>query len=129
MQTGTIKRDASALLCLLGITDIDGDLLGLCLRSVTERICNATNQREIPAGLRMAAVYRTAGEYLRLKQSGLSEADMENAVAAAVAEIREGDIAVKFQADHTAEQKFAALVEALATAGEADFARWRRIVW
>jgi len=133
-QDKKIKQDAAAFLGLLGFTVVPSDaLLGLCLRRASEYICNATNQREIPAGLHMAAVYRVAGEWLRLRHlsGGLSEAEMENAAAAAtkVTEIRESEVTVKFQADQTAEQKFVALIESLTLIDGARLARWRRLTW
>lgn len=128
-----LRQNASDLLYLLGFKEADTDpLFDICLRSAAEHIRNATNQQEIPAGLAMAAARRAAGEYLRLVlASGLSEADMENAVAAAgaITEIRESEVTVKFQSVQTVEQKFAALTDWLTAIDQASLIRWRRIAW
>ena len=135
-QARRIRQDAAKFLGLLGFTVSDKDaLLGFSLRSVTEFIRNATNQPEVPAGLHMAAVYRTAGEYLRAMLDSGQVTDEQMAAAdeesAAVKQIKEGDTTVTYAVQDalTAAQRFDRLVQALLAAGAGQFAAHRRIRW
>ena len=122
--------EALTLLAAFGLEVTAEDaLLVLICESVAERICNLTNQREVPRGLSHLAAEMAAGEYLyRLYKAGqLSGFDFD----AAVSSIKEGDTSVSFAVseDTTDEGKLAALIEYLRNGRAAELYRYRKLVW
>ena len=129
-----LPQEVSDILYLFGFAEAELDpLLEISLQATKEMILNETNQEELPAGLRMATVYRAAGQYLMLKQErGKSgEREAEAAENALVKRIKEGDTDITYAVhdELTPNQRFDVMVAALQGAGEQQVARYRRIIW
>lgn len=124
-------EDVLKLLDALGVNTLASDpLLPFIIQSVTEKICNATNQTEIPEGLHYAAVEMVVGQYLQwVKNSGQLEGfDLD----AAVKSIQEGDTNVTFaigEGSFTPEQRLDKLIDYLINGRTKEFIRYRRLVW
>ncbi len=126
-----MREEAVKLLAALGVTVPDSDaVLDFVIRGVEETIRNETNQKGVPDGLKTAAVYMAAGQYLLvMKGAGKLEGfDLE----AAVKQIQEGDTSVTYavgEGTKTTEQRLDALLSWLAGCGREQFPRYRRLVW
>lgn len=126
-----MHEDVVSLLTALGVAVSDSDtVLDFVIRGVEETIRNETNQQGVPDGLKTAAVYQAAGQYLLLmKGAGKLEGfDLE----AAVKQIQEGDTNVTFAVDEgtqTLEQRLDTLLNWLAGYGREQFPRYRRLEW
>lgn len=126
-----MREEAVKLLAALGVTVPDSDaVLDFVIRGVEETIRNETNQKGVPDGLKTAAVYMAAGQYLLvMKGAGKLEGfDLE----AAVKQIQEGDTSVTYavgEGTKTTEQRLDALLSWLAGYGREQFPRYRRLVW
>ena len=126
-----MREDVVSLLTALGVTVSESDtVLDFTIRGVEETIRNETNQRSVPDGLKTAAVYQAAGQYLLLmKGAGKLEGfDLE----AAVKQIQEGDTNVTFavgEGTQTPERRLDTLLNWLAGYGREQFPRYRRLEW
>ena len=127
------REQVTALLTAMGVTGAEEDrLLDIALTNAQNAIQNAINQPEIPDGLSMVLVYRTAGEYLLMKQGAGQLEQIGLVVDAAVKQIQEGDTNTVFalgEGDQTPEQRLNQLIDWLRTAGADQFARFRKLVW
>lgn len=125
--------DAARLLTALGVEVTDGNvLLTLLCEVVTERLCNQTNQSELPDGLHWMAVEMVVGEYLqRLLSMGLLSVESIDLSAAASA-IKEGDTSVTYalgSGSDTPETRLKALISMLTRDRADEVRRYRRLVW
>ena len=64
-----IKEDVKKYLKSLGYEVVDGDLFLLdnSIQTVKYYICNKTNQKKVPEGLKYVWINRSAGEFLDFK--------------------------------------------------------------
>lgn len=125
-------EDVINLLTALGITLPEGGdpLLVFICNSVRERICNETNQTEVPEGLRYMAVEMAVGQYLSWKKDvgQLEGFDLD----AAVKSIQEGDTNITFalgEGSLTTEQRLTNLINYLINGRTREFIRYRRLLW
>lgn len=126
-------EDAVRLLTSLGITIDPGNyLLNFIGESVREEICNRTNQKTIPDGLRFLAVEMIVGKFLLVqKDSGTLKAETLD-LSAAVKQIKEGDTDISFgigEGSKTPEQRLDELIAHLTSDRSQEFLRYRRFVW
>lgn len=125
---------AVELLTVIGLPDAAGDpILSIIFETVTESICNKTNQETVPEGLERAGTYRIAGQYLKLKKNSgqlteLNGMDFEGAIK----QIQEGDTSISFgvgDGDMTPEQRLEYIISWLLSYGEEQMYRYRKLVW
>lgn len=127
------REQVTEFLTAMGVTGVEEDrLLDIALTNAQNAIQNAINQPEIPDGLSTALVYRTAGEYLLMKQGAGQLEQIGLVVDVAVKQIQEGDTNTVFalgEGDQTPEQRLNHLIDWLRTTGEDQFTRFRKLVW
>ena len=107
--------------------ETDDALTEFTLSAVENKIKNRINDETIPDGLIEVEIDIACGEFLRLKKSQgqLAGYDFTPIVEA----IKEGDTTITFQKETSAEQKFDAMINAMINGHEADFIRYRKLVW
>ena len=126
-----LREKAIALLDALGVAGAEADpILDLVIQSVTDSVKNATNQKEMPEGLHTAAVYNTAGQYLRFKKNTgqLDGFDLDGAVK----QIQQGDTNTVFaigEGDMTPEGRLESLISWMTGIGRDQYNRYRRLLW
>lgn len=126
-----MREDVVGFLTALGVVVPETDsVLDFVIQGVEGTIRNETNQQGIPDGLKLAAVYMAAGQYLLLmKGAGKLEGfDLD----AAVKQIQEGDTSVTYavgEGSQTPEQRMDDLLNWLTGYGREQFSRYRRLVW
>ena len=115
----------------LGYEVLDSDLfiLNHTIESVKSYICNKTNQKEVPEGLKYIWIDRSTGEFLYFKKS-LNQLELNGLNFGRMAkEISEGDTKVVYEDTKTTGDKFEVYMTYLMTRGEDELLRYRRIVW
>ena len=126
-----IKEDVKKYLKSLGYEVVDGDLFLLdnSIQTVKYYICNKTNQKKVPEGLKYVWINRSAGEFLdfKLKLNKLNILGLNfNRIAK---EISEGKTKVVFDDTKSTGDKFEVYLANLLTYGEGEILRFRRLVW
>ena len=126
-----IKEDVKKYLKSLGYEVVDGDLFLLdnSIQTVKYYICNKTNQKKVPEGLKYVWINRSAAEFLdfKLKLNQLNILGLNfNRIAK---EISEGKTKVVFDDTKSTGDKFEVYLANLLTYGEEEILRFRRLVW
>lgn len=126
-----IKEDVKNYLKSLDyeIVDIDLFLLDNAIQTVKYYICNKTNQKKVPEGLKYVWINRSAAEFLdfKLKLNQLNIPGLNfNRIAK---EISEGKTKVVFDDTKSTGDKFEVYLTNLLTYGEEEILRFRRLVW
>lgn len=126
-----IKEDVKNYLKSLDyeIADTDLFLLDNAIQTVKYYICNKTNQKKVPEGLKYVWINRSAAEFLdfKLKLNQLNILGLNfNRIAK---EISEGKTKVVFDDTKSTGDKFEVYLTNLLTYGEEEILRFRRLVW
>ena len=126
-----IKEDVEKYLKSLGYEVVDGDLFLLdnSIQTVKYYICNKTNQKKVPEGLKYVWINRSAAEFLdfKLKLNKLNILGLNfNRIAK---EISEGKTKVVFDDTKSTGDKFEVYLTNLLNYGEEEILRFRRLVW
>lgn len=126
-----IKEDVKKYLKSLGYEVVDGDLFLLdnSIQTVKYYICNKTNQKKVPEGLKYVWINRSAAEFLnfKLKLNQINILGLNfNRIAK---EISEGKTKVVFDDTKSTGDKFEVYLANLLTYGEEEILRFRRLVW
>ena len=111
------------------IVDTDLFLLDNAIQTVKYYICNKTNQKKVPEGLKYVWINRSAAEFLdfKLKLNQLNILGLKfNRIAK---EISEGKTKVVFDDTKSTGDKFEVYLTNLLTYGEEEILRFRRLVW
>lgn len=114
------------------LTDKDNTLLNYALDTVHEQITNATNQKDIPEGLRYTACDMVIGGYLQMLKAFSPDSLKGFDLSAAVRQITAGDTSTSFavgDGSSTDEQRLDAAISWLKSHGVGDFAKYRRVCW
>ena len=122
-----IKEDVKNYLKSLDYEIVDTDLFLLdnAIQTVKYYICNKTNQKKVPEGLKYVWINRSVAEFLdfKLKLNQLNILGLNfNRIAK---EISEGKTKVVFDDTKSTGDKF----EVYLTYGEEEILRFRRLVW
>ena len=115
----------------LGYEVLDSDLfiLNHTIESVKSYICNKTNQKEVPEGLKYVWINRSVAGFLTFKLN-LNQLNIEGLNFKRIAkEIIEGDTKVVFENTATTGDKFEVFLMGLQTYGEEEMLKYRRLVW
>jgi hypothetical protein len=115
----------------LGYEVLDSDLfiLNHTIESMKSYICNKTNQKEVPEGLKYIWINRSTAEFLNFKFK-MNQLDIEGLNFKRIAkEIGEGDTKVVFENTATTGDKFEVFLMGLQTYGEGEMLKYRRLVW
>jgi hypothetical protein len=115
----------------LGYEVLDSDLfiLNHTIESMKSYICNKTNQKEVPEGLKYIWINRSTAEFLNFKLK-MNQLDIEGLNFKRIAkEIGEGDTKVVFENTATTGDKFEVFLMGLQTYGEEEMLKYRRLVW
>ena len=126
-----IKEDVKNYLKSLDYEIVDTDLFLLdnAIQTVKYYICNKTNQKKVPEGLKYVWINRSAAELLdfKLKLNQLNILGLNfNRIAK---EISEGKTKVVFDDTKSTGDKFEVYLANLLTYGEEEILRFRRLVW
>ena len=126
-----IKEDVKNYLKSLDYEIVDTDLFLLdnAIQTVKYYICNKTNQKKVPEGLKYVWINRSAAEFLdfKLKLNQLNILGLNfNRIAK---EISEGKTKVVFDDTKSTGDKFEVYLTNLLTYGEKEILRFRRLVW
>lgn len=126
-----IREDVKKYLKSLGYEVVDGDLFLLdnSIQTVKYYICNKTNQKKVPEGLKYVWINRSVAEFLdfKLKLNQLNILGLNfNRIAK---EISEGKTKVVFDDTKSTGDKFEVYLTNLLTYGEEEILRFRRLVW
>ena len=126
-----IKEDVKNYLKSLDYEIVDTDLFLLdnSIQTVKYYICNKTNQKKVPEGLKYVWINRSAAEFLdfKLKLNQLNILGLNfNRIAK---EISEGKTKVVFDDTKSTGDKFEVYLTNLLTYGEEEILRFRRLVW
>ena len=126
-----IKEDVKNYLKSLDYEIVDTDLFLLdnAIQTVKYYICNKTNQKKVPEGLKYVWINRNAAEFLdfKLKLNQLNILGLNfNRIAK---EISEGKTKVVFDDTKSTGDKFEVYLTNLLTYGEEEILRFRRLVW
>lgn len=126
-----IKEDVKNYLKSLDYEIVDTDLFLLdnAIQTVKYYICNKTNQKKVPEGLKYVWINRSAAEFLnfKLKLNQLNILGLNfNRIAK---EISEGKTKVVFDDTKSTGDKFEVYLTNLLTYGEEEILRFRRLVW
>lgn len=126
-----IKEDVKNYLKSLDyeIVDTDFFLLDNAIQTVKYYICNKTNQKKVPEGLKYVWINRSAAEFLdfKLKLNQLNILGLNfNRIAK---EISEGKTKVVFDDTKSTGDKFEVYLTNLLNYGEEEILRFRRLVW
>lgn len=126
-----IKEDVKNYLKSLDYEIVDTDLFLLdnAIQTVKYYICNKTNQKKVPEGLKYVWINRSAAEFLdfKLKLNQLNILGLNfNRIAK---EISEGKTKVVFDDTKSTGDKFEIYLANLLTYGEEEILRFRRLVW
>ena len=126
-----IKEDVKNYLKSLDYEIVDTDLFLLdnAIQTVKYYICNKTNQKQVPEGLKYVWINRSAAEFLdfKLKLNQLNILGLNfNRIAK---EISEGKTKVVFDDTKSTGDKFEVYLTNLLTYGEEEILRFRRLVW
>ena len=126
-----IKEDVKNYLKSLDYEIVDTDLFLLdnAIQTVKYYICNKTNQKKVPEGLKYVWINRSAAEFLdfKLKLNQLNILGLNfNRIAK---EISEGKTKVVFDDTKSTGDKFEVYLANLLTYGEGEILRFRRLVW
>ena len=115
----------------LGVEAEEDPLLPFIAAREEERLCNETNQPEVVKGLEQLALYRAAGQYLRLKKdSGQLQAETLT-LEMPEKQIQEGDTQITYavEAALSPEQRLEQLIGFLLGDHAAEIARYRRLLF
>lgn len=126
-----IKDDVKEYLKSLGYEIVDSDLFLLenSIQTIKYSICNKTNQKEVPEGLKHFWINRSAAEFLNFKLK-LNQLEVNGLNFGRMAkEISEGDTKVVFDNTVTTGDKFEVFLTSLQTYGEDEILKYRRLVW
>ena len=126
-----IKEDVEKYLKSLGYEVVDGDLFLLdnSIQTVKYYICNKTNQKKVPEGLKYVWINRSAAEFLDFKLK-LNQLNILGLNFTRIAkEISEGKTKVVFDDTKSTGDKFEVYLTNLLTYGEEEILRFRRLVW
>ena len=126
-----IKEDVENYLKSLDYEIVDTDLFLLdnAIQTVKYYICNKTNQKKVPEGLKYVWINRSAAEFLdfKLKLNQLNILGLNfNRIAK---EISEGKTKVVFDDTKSTGDKFEVYLTNLLNYGEEEILRFRRLVW
>ncbi|BBM48353.1 hypothetical protein JMUB3933_1869 [Leptotrichia wadei] len=126
-----IKEDVKNYLKSLDYEIVNTDLFLLdnAIQTVKYYICNKTNQKKVPEGLKYVWINRSAAEFLdfKLKLNQLNILGLNfNRIAK---EISEGKTKVVFDDTKSTGDKFEVYLANLLTYGEEEILRFRRLVW
>ena len=126
-----IKEDVKNYLKSLDYEIVDTDLFLLdnAIQTAKYYICNKTNQKKVPEGLKYVWINRSAAEFLdfKLKLNQLNILGLNfNRIAK---EISEGKTKVVFDDTKSTGDKFEVYLTNLLTYGEEEILRFRRLVW
>lgn len=126
-----IKEDVKNYLKSLDYEIVDTDLFLLdnAIQTVKYYICNKTNQKKVPEGLKYVWINRSAAEFLdfKLKLNQLNILGLNfNRIAK---EISEGKTKVVFDDTKSTGDKFEVYLTNLLNYGEEEILRFRRLVW
>ena len=126
-----IKEDVKNYLKSLDYEIVDTDLFLLdnAIQTVKYYICNKTNQKKVPEGLKYVWINRSVAEFLnfKLKLNQLNILGLNfNRIAK---EISEGKTKVVFDDTKSTGDKFEVYLANLLTYGEEEILRFRRLVW
>ena len=112
-----------------GVLDSDLFLLNHNIETVKFYICNKTNRKEVPEGLKYIWINRSTAEFLNFKLK-MNQLDIEGLNFSRIAkEIGEGDAKVVFENTATTGDKFEVFLIGLQTYGEEEMLKYRRLVW
>nr|DAJ29966.1 MAG TPA: protein of unknown function (UPF0180) [Caudoviricetes sp.] len=126
-----IREDVKKYLKSLGYEVVDGDLFLLdnSIQTVKYYICNKTNQKKVPEGLKYVWLNRSAAEFLNFKLK-MNQLDIPGLNFNRIAkEISEGETKVVFEDSKTTGDKFEVFLSTLLTYGESEILKYRRLVW
>lgn len=126
-----IKEDVKNYLKSLDYEIVDTDLFLLdnAIQTVKYYICNKTNQKKVPEGLKYVWINRSVAEFLdfKLKLNQLNILGLNfNRIAK---EISEGKTKVVFDDTKSTGDKFEVYLTNFLTYGEEEILRFRRLVW
>lgn len=126
-----IKEDVKNYLKSLDYEIVDTDLFLLdnAIQTVKYYICNKTNQKRVPEGLKYVWINRSVAGFLdfKLKLNQLNILGLNfNRIAK---EISEGKTKVVFDDTKSTGDKFEVYLTNLLTYGEEEILRFRRLVW
>lgn len=126
-----IKEDVKNYLKSLDYEIVDTDLFLLdnAIQTVKYYICNKTNQKKVPEGLKYVWINRSVAEFLdfKLKLNQLNILGLNfNRIAK---EISEGKTKVVFDDTKSTGDKFEVYLTNLLNYGEEEILRFRRLVW
>lgn len=134
VEINDILADAKERLTAYGfeLADKDETLLKYALDGVHEQITNATNQADIPAGLRYTACDMVMGGFLQMLKAFSPDSLKGFDLSIAVKQITAGDTNTTFavgEGSSTDEQRLDAVISWFKTHGTGDFAKYRRVCW
>ena len=115
----------------LGYEVTEGDEAAILFAAcrTEEKIKNACNTAEIPEGLRYKAVDMACGEFLNAKKATGQLTEYAAVGERLVKTVSEGDTTVTYQ-DGTAAEDISVFISGLCcAASDAEFARYRKLVW
>ena len=126
-----IKEDVKNYLKSLDYEIVDTDLFLLdnAIQTVKYYICNKTNQKRVPEGLKYVWINRSVAGFLdfKLKLNQLNILGLNfNRIAK---EISEGKTKVVFDDTKSTGDKFEVYLTNLLNYGEEEILRFRRLVW
>lgn len=128
----SVLSDAKKLVQTVGfaLTEDDAWAFGFCTCAVDHKIRNACNLPETPEGLYPLAARLIAAAFLTLKQISPASVPDASAFEPALKELREGDTALVFDTEHTANasQRLDAFLDTC-RAGWEQLVRFRRLSW
>lgn len=128
----SVLSDAKKLVQTVGfaLTEDDAWAFGFCACAVDHKIRNACNLPETPEGLYPLAARLIAAAFLTLKQTSPASVPDAPAFEPALKELREGDTALVFDTEHTANasQRLDAFLDTC-RAGWEQLVRFRRLSW
>lgn len=107
--------------------EADEGLLTFCTGATEEKIKNRINRSEIPSELEYMEIDMICGAFLNTKKSvgQLTSYDFEQIEQS----IKEGDTQVTFADGTSPEKQFEILIGNMMNGNEADFIRFRKMVW
>ena len=126
-----IKEDVKNYLKSLDYEIVDTDLFLLdnAIQTVKYYICNKTNQKKVPEGLKYVWINRSVAEFLnfKLKLNQLNILGLNfNRIAK---EISEGKTKVVFDDTKSTGDKFEVYLTNCLNYGEEEILKFRRLVW
>lgn len=111
------------------IVETDSFLISEAIEKVKNKICNKTNQKEVPQGLKYVWVNQSVGEFLNFKLK-IGKLQIESLNFGRMAkEIVDAGVKISYDDTMTTGGKFESFLNILLTYGDDQFYRYRRLVW